>query len=107
MSTSTWPENCPTCGAAWKIKSRTMGAAHGQPHRGTCSNGHSWYEGQPPPRPETHPLPAGLPLIPWQTQRQDALNDQLSDLIQVAVRLGMYDAADYIARQLATPKAAG
>lgn len=29
-------------------------------------------------------------------QRQDGLQDQLRDLIAVANRLGMYDAADYI-----------
>lgn len=39
-----WPDICPTCGAGWKVKSRTMGAANGQPHQGTCNNGHRWHE---------------------------------------------------------------
>ena len=34
--------------------------------------------------------------IPCQEQRQDALTDQLRDLIPVANRLGMYDAADFL-----------
>jgi len=34
--------------------------------------------------------------IPKLPQRQDSLVDQLSDLIAVANRLGLYDAADYI-----------
>ena len=29
-------------------------------------------------------------------QRQDSLQDQLRDLYAVAVRMGMYDAADYV-----------
>lgn len=41
---STWPEVCPTCGAAWRVKSKTMGKAAGQPHSGTCMNGHRWSE---------------------------------------------------------------
>lgn len=41
---NTWPEDCPACGAPWHIKSRTMGRAHGQPHQGTCENGHQWHE---------------------------------------------------------------
>lgn len=45
---STWPAGCPTCGAGWKIKSRTMGRVMGQPHQGTCANGHIWYEGANP-----------------------------------------------------------
>ncbi len=35
-----------------------------------------------------------LPKLP---QRQDALEDQLRDLTEVANRLGMYDAADFLA----------
>jgi len=35
-----------------------------------------------------------LKKIPQQPQRQDSLNEQLRDLINVANRLGMYDAAD-------------
>ena len=34
--------------------------------------------------------------IPQQTQRQDSLTEQLNDLYRAAVRLGMYDAADFI-----------
>jgi hypothetical protein len=37
-----------------------------------------------------------LNLIPPQPQRQDSFNNQLADLIRVANRLGMYDAADGI-----------
>lgn len=42
--------------------------------------------------------PDHLPYIPIQTQRQDALMDQLRDLVFVANRLGMYDAADWMSR---------
>lgn len=35
-----------------------------------------------------------------QPQRQDALTDQLQDLYTAAVRLGMYDAADFLRREL-------
>jgi hypothetical protein len=31
-------------------------------------------------------------------QRQDSLNDQLHDLAREATRLGMYDAADFLAK---------
>lgn len=34
--------------------------------------------------------------IPKQTQRQDSLTEQLKDLKIVAVKLGMYDAVDYL-----------
>ena len=37
-----------------------------------------------------------LKSIPQQPQRQDGTNDQLADLAAFAVRLGLYDAADYI-----------
>ena len=37
--------------------------------------------------------------IPKLPQRQDALNDQLKDLVLVANRLGMYDAADWVRLQ--------
>lgn len=101
---STWPENCPQCGAEWKIKSKTMGAARGQPHQGRCTNGHWWHETTSSTSHETASLLSGiLGRLEQQPQRQDSLNDQLSDLAHVANRLGMYDAADYIARQLSTP----
>lgn len=41
---STWPEVCPTCGGAWKSRTKTMGKAHGQPHQGICINNHHWNE---------------------------------------------------------------
>lgn len=34
--------------------------------------------------------------IPRLPQRQDSVQEQLSDLVQVANRLGMYDAADFL-----------
>lgn len=37
-----------------------------------------------------------LAHIPQEPQRQDSTTDQLRDLIQVAQKLGMHDAADYI-----------
>lgn len=33
-------------------------------------------------------------------QRQDALNDQLRDLIRLAIKNGMYDAADFLERHV-------
>lgn len=41
---STWPEDCPQCHSAWKLKTRTMGKTHGQRHHGICITGHHWYE---------------------------------------------------------------
>lgn len=41
-----------------------------------------------------------LPRLP---QRQDSLSDQLRDLVRLAKRLGMYDAADYLMLQLMQP----
>jgi hypothetical protein len=38
------PDRCPTCGAEWHVRSKTMGAAAGQPHKYRCSNGHWWHE---------------------------------------------------------------
>jgi hypothetical protein len=38
-----------------------------------------------------------IPLI--KEQRQDSLVNQLEDLRRVAIRLGMYDAADWMARR--------
>jgi len=40
-------------------------------------------------------------LIPQQEQRQDSVSDQLSDLHAIAVRCGMYDAADWLAKWMA------
>ncbi len=40
--------------------------------------------------------PAAFQEIPQLPQRQDSTSDQLEDLVKVAERLGMYDAADYI-----------
>lgn len=37
-----------------------------------------------------------ISMLPQLPQRQDALNDQLEDLVLVANKLGMYDAADLI-----------
>ena len=37
-----------------------------------------------------------LDSIPKQQQRQDSVQDQMDDLLQMATRLGMYDAADVI-----------
>jgi len=37
-----------------------------------------------------------LAYIPQEPQRQDSTLNQLQDLIQVAQKLGMHDAADYI-----------
>jgi hypothetical protein len=34
--------------------------------------------------------------IPQRSQRQDSVTDQMNDLIKVAERLGMYDAADLL-----------
>lgn len=39
-----------------------------------------------------------LPHIPKRPQTQRALNDQLNDLASVAIKLGLYDAADFILR---------
>ena len=41
-----------------------------------------------------------LKTIPQQSQRQDSTASQLEDLIPVANRLGLYDAADAIRRLL-------
>ncbi len=42
--------------------------------------------------------------IPKHSQRQDALNDQLKDLVLVANRLGMSDAADWVRMHLDKPR---
>jgi len=44
-----------------------------------------------------------LDSIPTAPQRQDSTTSQLKDLIRVAEKLGMYDAADYIKDQLHDP----
>lgn len=41
-------------------------------------------------------LKAVLSTIPQQPQRQDGTNDQLRDLRAFAVRLGLYDADDFL-----------
>lgn len=41
-----------------------------------------------------------MQAIPGLAQTQAPLNDQLLDLIEVAQRLGMYDAADYLKDRL-------
>ncbi len=43
-----------------------------------------------------------LQSIPKLSIRQDSLSDQLIDLIRVANKLGMYDAADFIANKIGT-----
>lgn len=40
------------------------------------------------------------------SQRQDSLQDQLRDLIPIAEREGMYDAADHLRRQIHIEKRA-
>ena len=42
--------------------------------------------------PQVRPYQEILRLIPQQPQRQDGTNDQLRDLRDFAIRLGMYDA---------------
>ena len=81
------------------------GVAHnivpGRPERGQRFEYHEYQE----ERDERQYTMASLPhLIVQRAQRQDSLNDQLSDLVWVANRLGMYDAADFITRQLSTPE---
>lgn len=41
-----------------------------------------------------------LDQIPKFTQRQDSVKEQLSDLIEVAIKLGMHDAVDWIKMNL-------
>lgn len=65
---STWPESCPGCGAPWRVKSKTMGAQFGQPHSGTCANGHRWYENTMKDRPGDQPLPVVNDERPVQDQ---------------------------------------
>lgn len=43
-----------------------------------------------------YPLLDSIPLL---SQRQDSTNEQLIDLLSVAVRLGMYEAADLLKEQ--------
>lgn len=42
-----------------------------------------------------------LQFIPYLLRRNDGLKQQLSDLVRVANRLGMHDAADYLLDELA------
>lgn len=48
------------------------------------------------PLPETYVAKRDLPHIPIRPQTQRSLNDQLRDLISIATKLGLYDAADYL-----------
>lgn len=59
---STWPDDCPTCHAPWAVRSKTMGAEHGQPHQGRCQNGHDWFEGQ---KVRTEPSPGRYVVLVW------------------------------------------
>jgi hypothetical protein len=43
---------------------------------------------------------AQIEKLPWFGQRQDALDDQLTDLATIADRFGFYDAADFIRARL-------
>jgi len=47
-------------------------------------------------------LKAVLKTIPLQNQRQDSTIDQLRDLREFAVRLGMYDACDLLTNHITT-----
>jgi hypothetical protein len=51
---------------------------------------------QPVPTQETYLKERDLKAIPKRQQTQRALDDQLSDLREIANRLGMYDAADHL-----------
>ena len=53
-----------------------------------------------PKRPNMKLAQEDFRKIPQLDQRQDSLTDQLNDLIAVADRLGMYDAADFIFKTL-------
>jgi hypothetical protein len=44
--------------------------------------------------------PSAASTVPRRPQRQDSLTDQLNDLVGVANRMGMYDAADFIRNHL-------
>jgi hypothetical protein len=41
-----------------------------------------------------------LEQVPEKPQRQDSVRAQLLDLLAVAERLGMYDASDFLKRQM-------
>ena len=49
-------------------------------------------------------LAAMIDEIPALRQRQDSLDEQLQDLSRVAIKLGMYDADDWL-RQFLEPRA--
>lgn len=59
----------------------------------TFHNPDSFVEVTSTPEPFTN-------LFPQQPQRQDSLRNQLSDLIALANRAGMYDAADWVVQRL-------
>jgi hypothetical protein len=42
--------------------------------------------------------------LPRLSQRQNGLNEQLFDLTRIANKLGMYDAADFISREITKSK---
>ena len=43
-----------------------------------------------------HPRLVSATDIPQQPQRQDCLDEQMKDLLTAAIRLGLYDASDFI-----------
>lgn len=81
---TTWPDTCPTCGGAWKIRSRTMGAAQGQPHGGRCINGHWWHETASPALKED----ARPPLFVIRTEEDARV--YVSELCEV-IESGFFD----------------
>jgi hypothetical protein len=52
------------------------------------------------PQEQSAATPIWLPIIPAMNQRQDSLMNQLEDLIVVANRLGMQDAASWLADRI-------
>ena len=44
-------------------------------------------------------LPDWYERIPLMVQRQDSESEQMADLLRVAIRLGMYEAADSLRRR--------
>lgn len=80
---STWPDTCPVCGGPWKVRSKTMGAALQQPHKGRCVNGHWWHETASPTPQETNP-----PLFIIRTEEDAAT--YVAELVDV-IGLGFFD----------------